>query len=502
MKFLKSLSTPSPYTVLFFFIILAAIGTWVLPAGNYATLSYDQEGNMFRVFSTDSAYSLPASAGTLERLGVNIALEKFTEGGISKPVAIPETYHQQKQNPQGVVEIFKAPIEGIYEAIDIVLLVIIIGGFIGVFKVTGMFESGVQWLARKLKGRENLLIVFVTFLIAVGGTTWGMAEETLAFYPILVPIFLAAGYDAVVPVAAIYGGSTIGTMFSTVNPFAVIIASDAGGINWTSGIEFRIVGFVIGTGICIWYIVRYANRVKRDPTQSLVYGKNARPPSAAHVDADVVHPEMDVRKWILTTLFAFTFILMVIGVSGLHWWLLEMTTLFLAAAILAGIIMQKGEKKFINAFLRGAEELLGVAIIIGIARGVTIILNNGQISDTLLHSASMLVQGMPGVAFVSVLFVVFLVLTIFISSSSGMAVLTMPIMGPLARVVHVPVEQVVNAYLMGFGVMSFITPTGLILPSLVMVDVGYGTWLKFITPLLLILSAVSIIFLSLGVLLS
>jgi uncharacterized ion transporter superfamily protein YfcC len=211
---------------------------------------------------------------------------------------------------------------------------------------------------------------------------------------------------------------------------------------------------------------------------------------------------MDTRKWVLAVIFVLTFTMMVIGVSLLHWWLLEMTTLFLGSAILVGFILWAGEKKFINAFLRGAEELLGVAIIIGIARGVTIVLNNGQVSDTLLYHASVLVEGMPGVAFVIALFFVFLVLTVFISSSSGMAVLTMPILGPLARVVNVPVDSVVNAYLMGFGVMTFITPTGLILPSLVMVDVSFGTWLRFILPLLILLSVFSILFLSTGVLLS
>jgi len=179
-----------------------------------------------------------------------------------------------------------------------------------------------------------------------------------------------------------------------------------------------------------------------------------------------------------------------------------MTTLFLVASIIAGFIVGKHESKFVKSFLKGAEEMLGVSLIIGIARGVTILMNNGQISDTILHAASNLVSGMPGAAFLIALFVVFFGLTFFVSSSSGLAVLTMPIMGPLARVVNVPVEQVVNAYLTGFGVMSFITPTGLILPSLVMVDVSFGTWLKFITPLLIILSVFSMAFLSVGMWLS
>jgi uncharacterized ion transporter superfamily protein YfcC len=498
----RRFTVPSPFTVLALFLILAALATWIVPAGTYSKLAYDADDKVFLLTSPETSEQLPATAETLERLGVNTALEKFVSGDISKAVAVPNTYTAVAQNPQGLVPLAQSSIEGIYDAIDIIVLVLILGGFIGVFRMSGMFEAGVSWLAIKLKGRENFLVVIVTTLIAAGGTTFGMAEETMAFYPILVPIFLAAGYDAIVPVASIFGGSTIGTMFSTVNPFAVIIASDAAGVNWTAGIEWRLAGLVLGLIVTILYILRYSNRVRKDPTRSLLYGKKINPPAAAPMEfEDGVTDKMDVKKWILAVIFAASFILMVIGVAGLHWWLLEMTTLFLVAAVLAGFIIGKNESKFVKAFLKGAEDMLGVSLIIGIARGVTILMNNGQISDTILHAASNLVAGMPGVAFLAVLFVIFFGLTFFISSSSGLAVLTMPIMGPLARVVNVPVEQVVNAYLTGFGVMSFITPTGLILPSLVMVDVSYGTWLKFITPLLLILSAVSILFLSAGFLL-
>lgn len=500
MKLKKAWTLPSPYTVIALVIVLAAVATWLLPAGAYRQLTYSAEAEHFVVSGKGEPQTLPATQETLTELGIRIPLEKFTGGSIYKPIAVPDTYESLPAQPQGPVEIAQAPVKGIYEAMDVILFVLIIGGFIGVFNATGMFEAGIKSLARRLKGRESWLIVIVTLLIAAGGTTFGMAEETLAFYPILVPIFLAAGYDALVPVAVIYTGSSIGTMFSTVNPFSVIIASDAAGVNWTNGMEMRLAMLLLGTAICIWYILRYANRMKKDPSRSLLYGKNPRPPAAAAAPPSLADEHaMDRRKWLLAVLFATTFVMMITGVSRLGWWFLEMTTLFLIAAIVTGFIMGKGEKRFIEAFLNGAEQMLGVSIIIGLARGVTILLNEGQISDTLLYYASNMVNGMPPVAFIVSLVMVFIVLTIFISSSSGLAVLTMPIMGPLAHVAGVPPEQVVNAYLVGFGLMSFITPTGLVLPSLLMVDVSYGTWLKFIMPLLGILLLFSLLFLTMGV---
>ncbi len=503
MSFFRRLRMPTPYTVLVLFLLVAAAGTWLMPAGKYDMLTYDGDEDAFVIEATHGTERLPATQETLDSLGITIALEKLTSGAIYRPIAVPETYTRREAAPQGFVAIAKSPVQGIYDAIDVILFVLIIGGFIGAFRATGVFESGVHWLAQRLRGRESLLVIVVTGLIAIGGTTFGMAEETLAFYPLLVPIFLAAGYDALVPVAAIYGGSTIGTMFSSVNPFAVIIASDAAGVSWTTGIEWRLAGLIIGTAICILYILRYARRVRRDPSRSLLHGRKVEPPATADVQiASELPPGMGVKQWLLTAFFALTFLVMIIGVSRLHWWFLEMTTLFLVAAIIVGFLAGKGEKKFITAFLKGAEEMLGVAIIIGIARGVTILLNNGQISDTMLYLASSVVEGMPAIAFIAMLFVIFFILTFFISSSSGLAVLTMPVMGPLARVVNVPAQHVVNAYLAGLGLMTFITPTGLILPSLVMVDVGYGTWLRFIAPLLVILAAFSLLFLSAGILLT
>lgn len=490
----KAIKFPSPYTVLIIAIILSALFTWLLPAGKYNTLLYDKATNEFVVNSENELQKFPATQQVLNENNIAISLDKFKEGKIKKPISIPGTYQKVDAKHQGFLEILFAPIKGIYEAIDIILFVLIIGGFIGVFNSSGAFNEGVGFLAHRLKGNESILIVLVTTLIAIGGSTFGLAEETLAFYPILVPVFLAAGYDLIVPVAVIYIGSAIGTMASTVNPFSTIIASDAAGVNWTIGIYSRLAMLVLGLTVCIWYILRYAQKIKKDPSKSLLYNTKIANP---FVESSTNHSKSSLTlvTKLLLSLFAFTFVVMIYGVSVLGWWFQEMTALFLVAAILIGILQKVGEQNFIKEFINGAKDLLGVSFIIGIARGVTFILNEGQISDTILYYATNLVEGMPPTLFLPILMMVFFTLTLFISSSSGLAVVTMPIMSSLAPVVGVPSEEIVNTYLFGMGLMSFITPTGLILPSLAMVNVSYNLWLKFVWPLLFILAILGFVIL-------
>ena len=485
---MKSFKFPNPFTVLYIIIILSAIATWLMPAGAYDTLSYDSENKVFNVSGTSGQRMLTGSQATLDELGLKIPFEKFEEGKLRRPVSIPGTYQEVAPVPQGLRAIISAPIRGVYDSIDIILFVLIIGGFIGVFAHSGAMDQGVNALSRTLKGREKWLIVAVTTLVAVGGTTFGMQEETIAFYPILVPIFLAAGYDLMVPVAAVYGGSCVGLMGALINPFGTIIASDAAGVSWTVGMTSRIAMLVIGLVVIILFIIRYAERVKKDPSQSILHGKDIKNPFAAKKQEEA-KPLTWVSR-LLLVLFGLTFAVMIYGVSVLHWWFEEMTALFLVSAVLLGLIQRAGESAFVQAFINGAKDLLGVALIIGVARGITIIMNEGQISGTVLDQASNWVGGTSGVVFLPVMLLVFFVLAFFISSSSGLALVSMPIMSALANVVGVPTEEIVNAYLFGFGLMQFITPAGIILPSLSMVNVPYNTWLKFIWPLLVILGLI------------
>lgn len=494
---MKSFKFPSPFTVLYIIIILSAIATWGMPAGAYDTLTYDGDAGNFSIESISGKRTLPANQETLDNLKLQIDIEKFEAEKLRKPVSIPGTYQEVESTPQGIMAVVNAPIRGIYDSIDIILFVLIIGGFIGVFAHSGAMDRGLGVLSKRLEGREKWLIVAVTILIAIGGTTFGLQEETIAFYPILVPIFIAAGYDLIVPVAAIYGGSCVGLMGAMINPFSTIIASDAAGVNWTEGMISRVAMLVIGLIITIIFIIRYAERVKKDPTKSILYGKGVKNPFAAK-KVEVSSESLSWTTRILLILFGATFIVMIYGVSVSGWWFEEMTALFLVAAVILGLIQRSGEKAFIQAFIGGAKDLLGVALIIGVARGITIVMNDGQISGTVLEQASAAVGNTSGALFLPVLMVVFFVLAFFISSSSGLALVSMPIMGALGTVVGVPTEEVVNAYLFGSGLMMFVTPAGIILPSLSMTNVPYNAWLKFIWPLMAILAAVGMAILVVG----
>lgn len=488
----------SPITILMIVIVIAAMATWFVPAGKYNTLSYND--HHFK-YSTDSSERiLPFNKHTLDSLGIFISPEKFASGSIRKPVSVPGTFHLIDKNSQGAIDILEAPLKGITDAIEIILFLLIIGGFMNVFHETGAMVKGLTSLSYKMKGKEAWLIITLTFLFSFAGASYGMAEEALVFYPVMVPLFLAAGYDLLVPVAVIFGGTNLGTLSSFTNPFSTIIASNAAGVNWADGLTERILMFFISTAILIWYLVRYAQKVKKDPTKSLVY----------KTDGDVISPyenikstqvaePLSVKTKLLLVLFLATFLTMIAGVVWFDWWLLEMSALFLGVSILIAVITKTNERKFLEQFIKGAESLLAVAFIVGVARGVTIVLNDGHISDSILFYSAKLVSGMPPSLFIIVLLLLFIIFTLFISSSSGMAVLTMPIIGGLAVIVNVPGREIVNAYLFGMGIMGFLTPTGLILPSLALVNVSLKAWWKFIYPLLIMLFIVCSAFLIIGI---
>lgn len=504
MKNKKKFSFPTAYTVILIVMLIVMGLTYIIPSGKYSKLSYDTNSSKFIVdLPNGGTKEYQATQQTLDKLGVNVDLKQFTSGSISKPVAIPNTYEQlKKENTTifGAITTFlKAPIQGLYDSIDIIAFVLVIGGLVGIINSTGAFTAGINALSKALKGKEKWMIVIIASLVALGGTTFGLAEETIAFYPIVVPIFIAAGYDAIVAIATIFLGSCIGTMVSTINPFSTVIASNIAGVTIADGLPLRILALVLGMVVTLIYIIRYGEKVKKDQTKSLIYFQKEEIENkflSEENDEELV--KFTFTKKLMLLIFGLSFVVMIYGVKELGWGFIEMTSLFFGITFVMFPLTKQKESEFVSNFVQGAADLLGVALIIALARGVTIIMDGGLISDTLLHSLSGVVSNMSGVIFSVVMYFVYIVLGFFINSSSGLAVLSMPIMAPLADVVGVNRDIIITAYMFGQGLISIITPTGLILASLAMVDVTYDKWLKFVLPLVGIIMALSVAMLCIG----
>lgn len=462
---------PTAYTILFVLIILMAALTWVLPAGQY---------------------------------------ERIANQALGKDAPVPGTYKVVEAAHQGVLDVLMGPITGFYNqatgmanAIDVSLFVLIIGGFLGVVNATGAINTGIERVMLRLKGREKWMIPVLMLLFAAGGTTYGMAEETLAFYVLLLPLMIAVGYDALTGVAVIMVGAGIGVIGSTINPFSTAIASNAAGIAFTQGMTLRLVILGLGWLICVAYVMRYAERVRKDPSKSLV--AELKQSNEAHFlrnreqHRDAV---LTARQKLILLIFGASFVAMVWGVSAKGWWMAEMSSLFLASAIAVGLVSWMGEKPFTSAFVDGARDLLGVALVIGLARGIVVIMDQGKITDTILHSLEGWIGGMSDVGFVTALFATEGLLSLLVPSTSGLAVLSMPILAPLADFAEVPRHLAVTAFQTAIGITNLVTPTyAVVVGALAIGRVPFQRWVRFIWPLMLMLSALCLLCLSAAVLL-
>jgi len=486
---LSAFRMPSAYTILFLLIILMIVGTWFIPAGMY---------------------------------------DRNDDG---QP--IPGTYHHVDPHPQRLMLSFMAPVSGMYGiqgesgmispyesghlfgAIDVSLFVLVIGGFLGVTMKTGAIDAAIRSITLRFRERERLLIPLLMIIFAIGGTTYGMAEETLAFYILIIAIMIAAGYDALTGVAVIMLGAGIGVLGSTVNPFATGIASGFAGISLGDGILLRFSILVIALFIGIMYVMRYAERVRRDPSASLVY--ELREENEKKFVGSIGNGEGEggitrIQKIILL-LFALAFAIMIYSVMPwkdfgitaiptLGWSFGEYTALFLFFAIIIGICDRMKEMDIADNFVHGAADLLGVALIIALARGITVVMNNGLITDTVLFWCNSALSGFSAVPFIDVMFLIYLPLSFLIPSSSGLAALTMPIMAPLGSLAGVEQSLIVTAYQSASGLVNLINPTfAVVMGGLAIGRVSYGTWLRFVGPLLIMFVVLIIILLSLGAIL-
>jgi uncharacterized ion transporter superfamily protein YfcC len=487
---MKKIKMPSAYTILLFIIIIVAILTWIVPAGQY----------------------------------------QYIDPSASKLQPIPGTYTRAIQNPQGLWEIISAPIKGFYDAKDIALFILVIGGFLAVVMKTGAIDAGIGHAVKRLEGREYIMLPILMIIFGIGGTTFGMAEETIAFYPLMIPVLIAAGYDAVTALSVIALGAGIGVIGSTVNPFATGVASGFAGISIGEGLLLRLLFLVIGEVIGIIYVMSYARKVKEDPSKSLLYHMKEENEKHFLGNRKEESSKLTIRKIAVLWVFGLTFLVMVLGVipwaskfgitffESLNtaiqsipvmgrfigkpvplgdWWFGEITVLFLVSSIIIAVIYKLNEIEFINTFIEGARDLLSVALIIGLSRGITIVMNEGGMTATILHMGEVALRNVGSVAFTNLAYLFYIPMSFFVPSSSGLATLTMPIMAPLADFANVSRDIVVTAYQAASGIVNLVTPTsGVVMGALAISRVPYAVYFKFIWKLLIILSVMIMAFIS------
>lgn len=401
-----------------------------------------------------------------------------------------------------------------FGSIGVVMFIMALGAFISVSFSTRSLEIAVSSMAERLGARGWLLIAAIMVLFSLLGSTMGFSVETFGFYPLLIPLFLALGYDRMVAAAAIILGALTGSMASTVNPFSIGVASGEAGVSIGDGIVLRVFLWVVLTAMAVAFVLRYAARVRRDPGASLV-GFTTPAGDDDEPEASPVEPGTKLsrtQRWVLIITGA-TFGLMIFSVipwssifgstTGpaedelvhqtatepywfeLGWWFPQLTMLFILAAVLVGVVAKMGEGKIVSLISRGAADMIGPAIVILLARGVSVIMTNTETLDTVLHAMETAVEGASAAGFAVLVTLVNIPLAFLIPSSSGHATLAMPLLAPLGDFAGVSRALVITAFQMGHGLMLLVAPTNaVVVGGLAIAKVGYDKYLKFVWPLL------------------
>lgn len=436
-----------------------------------------------------------------------------------------------------------APILGFADALPVCLFVMILGGFLGMMTETGALDNGIAVLVQKLKGNEIMLIPVLMLIFSLGGTTYGMCEETVPFYALLAATMMAAGFDPMVGAATVLLGAGCGCLGSTVNPFAVGAAVDA-----LTGVGIEVnQSIIIGLGAVLWivttamsivFVMNYAKKVKADKGSTILSMQELKDAEEAHGKAaSEVHKEVKLtsrQKGVLIA-FAFTFVVMIVGfipladlnegvanffdagavydadgnavvqgwsalITGLpigQWYFDEASTWFFLMAILIGIIGGLSEKQIVNTFITGAADMMSVVLVIALARGISVLMANTGLDVFVLDAAANALAGLSGVIFAPMSFLVYFGLSFLIPSTSGMATVSMPIMGPLAVKLGFSPEVMVMIFSAAIGVVNLFTPTsGAIMGGLALAKIEWTTWLKFALKLIVALSVVCAIILT------
>ncbi|MDO5088457.1 MAG: YfcC family protein [Leptotrichiaceae bacterium] len=418
-----------------------------------------------------------------------------------------------------------APFNGFKEAIDVCIFILLLGGFLGVVTKTGALDAGIGTLVKKLRGNELVLIVILMILFSIGGTTYGMAEETVAFYVLICSTMVAAGFDTTVGVATIMLGAGVGVLGSTVNPFAIGVALDAlkeKGIQYNSGIVIMLgaILWLSALAAAIFYVLSYAKKVKAEKGSTILSLQEQKDMQETFGHANFDNIEFTGKTRITLILFSATFLIMVIslipwesfgitvfkgwtsfltGTSLGEWYFAELSMWFLLSGVIIGIVNGFKETEIIDSFMEGVKDILSVVLIIAVARGASVLMAATKFDAFILDSASAALKGLPAFIFAPMSYLLFLVLSFLIPSTSGLASVAFPVLGPLTSALGYSAEVMVLIFSAASGIINLITPTsGVVMGGLAIGKMQYGTWIKFVGKLIAIIFVMDVVILTIA----
>lgn len=422
---------------------------------------------------------------------------------------------------------------GFVNAAELLMFIIALGGFLNVVMKTGALEAGINALVHKMHGREEILIVVLMFLFSLGGTTYGMGEETIGFYAFITSAMVIAGFDSVVALSTVLIGSAAGCLGSTINPFATGVALDAlnsVGIKANSGLVYLVgaVLWLVVIAIAIAYTLHYAKKVKRDKGSTILSLREQEVMKENFGEEDPNrHIEFTGRHKAILIVFAILFIVMIASLISYKdlvfggdadaytkalgwtsfmtgeplgsWYFLQLAAWFTLGSIIIAVINRSSEHQFIDDYIDGSKDLLSVGLIIAVSRGITVLMSQTHMDFWILDQCSHLLQGVPGVVFIPLAFGVYILLSFLVPSTSGLAGLSIPVMGGLAAQLGFNPSIMINVFCAGSGVVNMATPTsGIVMGGVASSKVEYSTYLKWVFKLLIAIAVACIIILTIA----
>lgn len=436
---------PHTYAILFSIMIAAMVASYLIPAGQYEREEVD-----------------------------------------GRTLVIDNSFGEVEQSPVGFFELFKAIPTGMSEASSIIFYIFLVGGAFGIIRATGAIESGIAKVVDKLEKREKLLIPIIMILFSVLGATIGMAEEVIIFVPIGIAVARAIGFDAMTGTAMVSLGAASGFIGGMLNPFTVGIAQGIAELQIFSGIGFRFGAYIFFLSFAIWYVMRYAAKVKKDPTQSVIYEIEKRASKSSTKDQAELLGAFNWRHGMVFLFLAIGLGINVYGVFEWDWYLTELAASFVIIGFASGLIGNLGVNRMFDAFVDGMKLVVFGALIVGFARAILVIMEQGVIMDTMIHALASVISGLPNALTVIGMFFTQVVINFFIPSGSGQAATTMPIMTPLSDLLSIERQVAVLAYQYGDGITNSIIPTSAALMGyLAVAGIPYEKWVKFVWKLVL-----------------